>query len=280
MHIFDADLVDTGNGPLRYVPTESAFLEEFNRIASPRGIKGCLIVQPSFMKTDNRFISRHLIPQKGSLKTFGVAMMNPGISPEDFAALHESGYVGIRLNLVQQTDDDLLFPEKRYGPLWEKLKRFGMHVEIHVEGNRLMKVLERISPHVDKVVVDHFMKPQEGTTGFITTTPTVYRDLEQYGELEKIWVKTSGAYRVFPEKPHAEAVQNCSDLAQMLAGIVKENRMLWGSDWPYTQNAGRLEGVTAAEKYAHIAATRQTWSRGGELFDPDAAFTELTGLKF
>ena len=279
MHIFDANLVDTHNGPLRYAPTESAYLEDFQALALGQGISKCLLVQPSFLKCDNSLNGNHVNGGRKPFGTLGVAMVDPHITAGELDSLHGTGYVGIRLNLVQRPDEDLCFPEATFLPLWKKLRERGMHVEIHIEGNRLMKVLEQISPHVDKVVVDHFMRPSEGLEGFIKETPTVYRDLERYGELDKIWVKTSGAYRVISGKPHAEAVQNCRDLAAMLAEILKENRMLWGSDWPFTQNAENVEGETPSEKYAHIARTCSLWSEGGELFDPDAAFEELTGLK-
>lgn len=279
MHIFDANLVDTHNGPLRYTPTESAYLEDFLTLACKQGVSQCLLVQPSFLKCDNSYIGSHVNGGREPFGTLGVAMVNPHVTTGELDALHRLGYVGIRLNLVQCPDEDLRFPEATFLPLWKKLRERGMHVEIHLEGNRLMKVLEQISPHVDKIVVDHFMKPSEGLDGFIKKTPMVYRDVKKYGELEKIWVKTSGAYRVIPGKPHAEAAQNCRDLAAMLAGILKENRMLWGSDWPFTQHAENVEGETPSDKYSNIARTCSLWSEGGELFDPDAAFEELTGLK-
>ncbi len=280
MHIFDTRLVDPHHGHLRYLPAKSASLEEFEAVARPCQVHTCLLVQPSFLKYNNSYISNHLNGGQKPLGTLGVAMVNPEMSIEKLEALHRQGYFGIRLNLVQHAKEDLRFPLKQYGRLWRGLRERKMHVEIHLEGDRLMNVLEQISPHVDKIVLDHFMKPSEGLNGFITTTPKIYKDLKRYVDLEKIWVKTSGAYRVIPEKNHAEAVKNCRDLAAMLAGILRENRLLWGSDWPFTQNAHKVEGETAAEKYATIAITRDLWSEGGERFDPDAAFGELTEVGF
>ena len=278
MHIFDVGALRGGDSSARYIPERSALFDDYRKLSSPTGVDGALLVQPSFLKTDNSFLLRHLATQNTSFGRFGVAVVDPRTPPETLEALHSAGVVGIRFNLVQTDDEALRFERRLYASLWKTLDALGMHVELHVESDRLMKVVDALYPHVPKIVIDHFMRPSEGLRGFITKTPSIYKEIAQYGDEGKLWVKTSAAYRVVPDAPHREAVRNCADLAEMLTEMLGSRRLLWGSDWPYTQNAEKVEGTSPDEQYRNVAATRELWTKGGTLYDPDEAFRELTGF--
>lgn len=278
MHIFDVGALRGGDPSARYIPERSALFDDYRKLSSPTGVDGALLVQPSFLKTDNSFLLRHLATQNTSFGRFGVAVVDPRTPQETLEALRSAGVVGIRFNLVQTDDDALTFDRRLYVPLWNALNRLDMHVELHVESNRLMKVVETIFPFVRKIVIDHFMRPSEGLSGFITKTPSIYKEIAPYCDEGKLWVKTSAAYRVVPDAPHREAVRNCCDLAAMLTEMLGSRRLLWGSDWPYTQNAEKVEGQSPMEQYRNVAATRELWTKGGTLYDPDEAFRELTGF--
>ncbi len=278
MHIFDIGALPAGDATMRYLPERSALFEEYRTISSAAGIDGCLLVQPSFQQTDNSFLLRHLDARNASFRRFGVAVVDPSTPPEDLEALRTAGVAGIRFNLVQTDDDALVFDRRIYASLWKTLNDLDMHVELHVESHRLMKVVDALFPHVSKIVIDHFMRPAEGLSDFIKKRPAVYKDIAPLCAGGKIWVKTSAAYRVLPDKPHREAILNCADLAEMLTEMLGKRRLLWGSDWPYTQNAEKVEGASPGEQYRNVASTRELWTKGGALYDPDAAFRELTGF--
>lgn len=278
MHIFDKGALTARDSSARYLPERSALFEEYRNISSPSNIDSCILVQPSFLFTDNSFLLRHLDTQNVSFKRFGVAVVQPSISAKNLEILHGAGVLGVRFNLIQADDDALVFDRRLYAPFWNTLNRLDMHVELHVESSRLMKTVEAIFPYVRKIVIDHFMRPSEGPNGFIRKIPDVYKNIAPYCNEGKIWVKTSGAYRVFPNKPHSEAVKNCGYLAEILAEMLGPRRLLWGSDWPYTQNAEKVEGGSPMGQYLTIAATRDFWTKGGTLYDPDEAFRELAGF--
>lgn len=277
MHIFETDWIDAAGGPFRYLPEESASFEGYRGLAEPQGVDSCLIVQPSFLKKNNDYIAGFLNNGTPPFATWGTAVVSPEMSVDGIRALRSAGFVGVRLNLIASAAGELVFPLSRYGALWHCLNELGMHVEVHVEGELLMKVLEQLMPHLDRIVVDHFMRPPEGKGGAIRRCPAVYGDVGRYSDPGKIWVKASAPYRVFPDSTYREAVDNCAALAAMLADILGKRRLLWGSDWPHTQSTNLVAGRTAVEKYGNIAATYAIWSKGGVVFDSDAAFAELVG---
>ncbi len=60
-----------------------------------------------------------------------------------------------------------------------------------------------------------------------------------------------------------------------LVEMLGPEKILWGSDWPFTQHADKVEGEKAMDKYRNIFSTYKIWSKGGSLFDSDTAFSRL-----
>lgn len=275
-HIYDSSLIKN-DLTLRYVPTDSALKKEYRYCCEPNGISGCIYVQPSFLKYDNRYLLNSLKKdsEEGTFKTFGVAVLEPLISESDIDSLSGAGVVGIRLNLICKRDSDINELLDKNIRLIKMVGKHNMHLELHIESPRLMNILDKVVPYVDKIVVDHFALPAEGQNGRITTEPDIYRKLKKYSSLDKIWIKTTGAYRVVPNASFNEAVKDCTILARALADFMPQNHLLWGSDWPYTMNNQKVDGNTALEKYKSIFSTYGIWSDNGNLYNSDSAFAQL-----
>lgn len=185
------------------------------------------------------------------------------------------GIIGIRLNLIRASDgviDDLL---DKNTALMRTIRKNDMQLELHIESQRLMKILEKVVPLVNKIAIDHFALPIEGQAGRITKEPEAYSDLKRYADLDKIWIKNSGSYTVLTDASFDEAVKNCAHLAKVLADFMLSNHILRGSDWSFTMNSQKVNGNTAMEKYKSIFSTYGIWSDNGKLYNSDLAFTQL-----
>lgn len=276
MHVFDIDIVPASGNHIRYRPKESALFEVYHRLAEAVGISGCLIVQPSFLGYNNNFVLGE-IDRVTDWDYMGAVVMLPPDRKSLLAEYASIGVAGIRLNLLERSEEELQFPRSVWGQFWEQLNSLGMHVEIHVESPRLAGVLEQIAPYVERIVLDHFALPHEGRNGAIKKPPEIYRFLTDRFDLERFWIKTSGPYRVFPNLSFDEAVDACTALVTMLAEFLPPDHLLWGSDWPYTRSASLVKGDGDLEKMIAIASTYSIWTNSGRLYDPDKAFFLLTG---
>ena len=49
-------------------------------------------------------------------------------------------------------------------------------------------------------------------------------------------MKISAPYRVYPQLSIDESVKQCSQLASKLIDTLGPQKLIWGSDWPWTQN--------------------------------------------
>lgn len=220
-HVFERGLPLTDGR--RYAPDYDATLDTYLQLLNAHGIECAVLVQPSFLGTDNRYLLQALSRDRGCLR--GVAVVTPDVSEKELAALHAQGVTGIRLNLIGQALPDLA--ANSWTPLLERLSELGWHVELHRNAQDLAPMLDRLLEAGVPVVVDHFGRPdpQKGIhdPGF--------RSLLGYGKTGRVWVKVSGAYRC--AAPGSDFVREATD---QLAEHFGAGRLMWGSDWPHTQH--------------------------------------------
>lgn len=213
-HIFDSGVAIQG---ARYVPGYAATLDHWWALAGAAGVTHGVLVQPSFLGTDNRLMLEGLAAHPERL--VGVAVVKPTISAKQLTEMHTVGVRGIRLNLVG--GNHCVDEWNLNSVLWDHLIALGWHVEIHTDPGRLPDVLPKL-PNGLRVVVDHMAKP----LGALPSDPTL-QILHRYGP-DRVMVKLSGAYR--------QAGVDAFDLAQALLGELGSSALVWGSDWPCTNH--------------------------------------------
>jgi predicted TIM-barrel fold metal-dependent hydrolase len=219
-HVFQRDLPLTDSR--RYAPDYDAALDTYLQLLSAHDIGRAVLVQPSFLGTDNRYLLQALSRDRHRLR--GVAVVTPDVSEEELATLHTQGVTGIRFNLIGQVLPDL--GAKSWIPLFERVSKLGWHIELHRNAHDLAPMLDRLLEIGIPVVVDHFGRPdpEKGIhdPGF--------RALLGYGRTRRVWVKVSGAYRC--AAPGSGFVDEAMSLLLEHFGA---ERLMWGSDWPHTQ---------------------------------------------
>jgi predicted TIM-barrel fold metal-dependent hydrolase len=206
-----------------------------------------VLTAPSFFGTDNSHLLAGLRAAGGRLR--GTVIVDPRISSTELEIMAQQYVTGIRLNLFRKPEDavpDLRSPE--YRALFERCAELGWHVEIYGEGPRLARWLPMIAETGVDIVVDHFGSPDSGAG----TDCTGFRTLLDRFTGGKLWVKLSAPYRI-----GAALARDC---ARRLLDEGGPERLLWGSDWPWTQNeSGRsyAECLHWLEEWVPDAANRR-----------------------
>lgn len=219
-HVFTKGLPLT-NGR-RYAPRYDATLDAYMRLLDDYHIGHAVLVQPSFLGTDNLYLLEALSRDRRRLR--GVAVVSPDISEDELSQLREQGITGVRLNLVQQALPD--FGAAPWAGLLQRLARLGFHVELHREAKDLPPMISSLLKVGLPVVVDHFGRP-DPVDG---TNDPGFKALLGFGDSGRVWVKLSGAYRC--AKPGSGFVR---DATTQLLDSFGAARLMWGSDWPHTQ---------------------------------------------
>jgi predicted TIM-barrel fold metal-dependent hydrolase len=206
----------------RYAPDYDATLDAYRKLLDASDIENAVLVQPSFLGTDNSYLLQALTTDRTRLR--GVAVVSADISEDELVQLHADGITGVRLNLMGQTLPDI--STAPYATLWRRLSKLGWHVELHRGASDLAPLITALLDVGLPVVVDHFGRPAMDRG----TSDRGFKDLLELGPSGRVWVKISGAYRC--AKPGSNFVRDATD---QLINAFGAERLMWGSDWPHTQ---------------------------------------------
>jgi len=207
----------------RHAPDYDALLADYLALLDAYAVSHAVLVQPSFLGTDNRFLLDALRACPERLR--GVVMVEPSIGEDELAALDRQGVCGIRLNLVGLPIPD--FARGEWQRLFARVRALDWHVELHRESRDLPLAGQSILDAGCKLVVDHFGRP-----GPAPGDDEGFAWLLRSGATGRVWVKLSAAYRNWPDQRGSAARAAAQALLQALGA----GRLLWGSDWPHTQH--------------------------------------------
>ncbi|MCS0502053.1 amidohydrolase family protein [Ancylobacter mangrovi] len=219
VHVFERSLPLAARR--RYQPDYDATAADLLGVMRPAGIARAILVQPSFLGTDNSYVIEQVLRSRGAFA--GVAVIDPGMGAEDLATLRRAGIVGIRLNCIGGPAPD--FSRGVHREMAERLAAAGLVIEIQAEGAQWRSIAPCLPQLPGPVLVDHFGRTPAGDAsgGFEAL-------LAAAAETENLWFKFSGPYR-FADG----AAAGC---ASALLAAVGPGRVVWGSDWPWTQFEG------------------------------------------
>jgi predicted TIM-barrel fold metal-dependent hydrolase len=206
----------------RYAPDYDAplalYLEQLDRNGMTNGV----LVQPSFLGTDNSYLVESLKAASGRLR--GIAVIDPTVSANELHALDNAGVVGIRLNLVGQPLPD--FAAGEWKVLLASVKALGWQVEIQRNASDLAALAPQLLDHGVTIVFDHYALPDPK----LGVADPGFQSVLKLGMTRNVWVKISAPYR-----NGAAGESFAKEAYPLLRSAYGHDRLLWGSDWPHTQ---------------------------------------------
>jgi predicted TIM-barrel fold metal-dependent hydrolase len=223
-HVFEASHSLPG---ARYTPAYPAPLAAWQAQAACVAVTHGVLVQTSFMGTDNTLLLAQLAQHPQGLR--GVAVVGPDATLALLAPLHAQGVRGIRLNLAGQPDEHDMSAWAAATALWDAVAHLGWHVELHTSTGALPGVLAAL-PQAMPLVIDHFGKPAQALLHDATVTALRRRQRGgASGAVAAIHIKLSAAYRLAPQMSPAT-------LTRLWLDELGPQALLWGSDWPCTNH--------------------------------------------
>lgn len=257
-HVFHRGLPmpDKRRAPSGYDAPLSAHLQQLDSHGMSHGV----LVQPSFLGTDNRYLVECLQQQPQRLR--GIAVVDATVDTAELERLAQAGIVGIRLNLVGLPNPDLR--SAAWVGLLGQVRRLGWQVEVHQSAGALQGVVDPLLDAGVQVVVDHFGRPDAR----LGVDDPGFQYLLERGRSRQIWVKLSGAYR---NGSHGAGEATALRAIPLLRASFGLDRLLWGSDWPHTlfeQTATYTAQREALDQWLPLAADRQRvlWDTPAALF--------------
>ena len=219
----------------RYAPDYDAPLDLYLQQLDQNGMTNGVLVQPSFLGTDNSYLVECLKATNGRLR--GIAVVDLAVSPDELRALDHAGVVGIRLNLVGQPLPDLALPE--WKALLASIKTLGWQVEVQRNASDLAMLAPKLLDHGVNVVFDHYALPDPK----LGVADPGFQSVLKLGASRRVWVKISAPYR-----NGADGEPFAKQAYPLLRAAYGVDRLLWGSDWPHTQFEAK-ESYTKNRKF-------------------------------
>ena len=204
----------------RYAPERDALPLDYRALLDAHGLDGGVLVQPSVLGTDNAYLLAAVASAPSRLRAIAVVARDARARTLD--ALARGGVVGIRANLVGAPHRRI--EEAISADLLSDVVRRGWHVEVQADGPHWPQVLPPLLARGARVVVDHFGRPSEALGAQCPGFHAILHAAKDHD----VWVKLSAPYRF--DARHA------AQCARMLLDRVGADRLVWGSDWPWTQH--------------------------------------------
>jgi predicted TIM-barrel fold metal-dependent hydrolase len=222
-HVFDA-VTSVNNA--RYRPSYPAEFVQWRDQASPIGVRRGVVVQPSFLGTDNQQLLQVLEKHVNELR--GVAVVSPSVTKDALNSLSLRNVRGLRINLFGiSLDNDVL---RAYdSAFWDRVLEVGFHVELHANTGQIATLINMI-PRDITIVLDHFARPNSLSANDATLLAVANRARQA-----PTYVTLSGHYRL---ENLGNAFEASTWLARAWLDCVGEDALLWGSDWPHTNFEG------------------------------------------
>lgn len=247
-HLFERGLPLTQNAT--YDPTYSFTERDYLRILDEEAVLFGVITAPSFLGTYNDYALDVL---RGHRRLRGTAIVDPETDPRSLRAMADAGIVGIRYSLRRYPDlPDFSLPT--YQRLLRRVRDLDWYVHILAESDRLAGLLPALDKAGVKLVIDHFGVPEQRHGDNDPGLQAVLR-LMQNG---RTWVKISAPYRL----PGMDAPA----LAGKFLAAGGAERLLWGSDCPWTAHEGRFtyrDTIRWFEECVPDTRDRETMGRAG-----------------
>ena len=244
-HVFSRELDLTS--ARRYSPDYDATLAMYQHNLQGHGLSHGVLVQPSFLGTDNRYLLNALRQAPEQLR--GVVVVDRQISRSELDEMDRLGVVGIRLNLMGKALPD--FSEPQWAVLFSHIAELDWHIELHRHVADLPGLIRALMPFGVKVVIDHFGRPDAR----LGLDQPGFRELLELGLCGRLWMKVSGIYRL--EGSAQENLDFARGALPLLVQSFGPQRLVWGSDWPHTQHEDRMRYGSVVEQLRALDCSPQ-----------------------
>lgn len=200
-------------------PEHEAPVEAFIATLDAHGVDRAVLAAASIHGTFNDY-AIEACRRDPRLRT--TVIIDPDTDRPTLQQMARDGVVGVRLQWRNRQDlPDLRSPVFRQ--MLGHIADLDWHVQLHDDSVRLPAHLDALEASGVKIVVDHFGRP-DPVLG--TACPGFQRLLRSL-ETGRTWVKLSAGFRL----ASSELAAQC---AQELLKHGGPQRLLWGSDWPFT----------------------------------------------
>lgn len=241
-HIFDPQLFpyqeDAKYRPQGHEITSANY---FLDVLDAYGVSHALLVGPNsaYGEDDNRALLDAIQRSNGRFK--GMAVVSKDVSDDTLASFKKAGVVGVTFNVAYYGAAHFSHAQD----LMARLHQHGLLAQIQVTGDQILDFEDLLLNTPATVVIDHCGRPDlnEGLSS------KAFNTLLAIGHKTRHYIKLSGMAK-FSQQPYP--FQDTQPYVMALLQAFGEDRVLWGSDWPFLLAPQRMD-------YGTLLTLAQSW---------------------
>lgn len=214
-HVFLSEFPLAENATFR--PSRSFTEQDYLNVLDGESIQFGVLTAPSFLGTYNDYTLDVL---RRNRRLRGTAIVDPATDPYTLRSMANDGMVGIRYSLRRYPDTPD-FTSPTYRRLLRRVQDLDWFVHIMAESHKLAALVPILADSGVKLVIDHFGVPEKG----FAEDPGL-QAIVRAVQGGRTWIKLSAPYRT--------KGADMKDLARKFLSVAGPERLLWGSDWPWT----------------------------------------------
>lgn len=265
-HIFDpAKFPYQPDSPYHPEGHEITSAEYFHHVLDTYGVSHAVLVGPNsgYGENDNRALLDAIKNSHGRFK--GMAVVDSQCSLQTLQALKAQGVVGVTFNVALYGVEHF----RHAHALLEKLKELDLISQIQVTGEQLLPLQAMFRDAGTKIVIDHCGRP-DLQAGIKRDGFRAVLDLADTG---RAWIKVSG-FDKFSEESYP--YRDCLPTVASIQSAYGEDRVLWGSDWPFLKPRQHMDyGTVLSLAVQHFpnssAREKYFWRNAATLYGFDSA---------
>ncbi|TKX32750.1 amidohydrolase family protein [Campylobacter aviculae] len=242
-HIFLKKLKMIKNA--RYKPDYDASFKDYKNNLDRFGFDKGVLIQPSFLGTDNEFLLDSIEHDKD---VKAVVVVDENITFEELKELKNRKACGVRLNLIGKNLID--FENSTWSNFFENLYKLKMQVEIQQDlDEHLVQTVKTILSFDCDIVIDHLCRSSIDRKNF--------EDLLKLKN-SKIFFKVSGFYRAkFDKAKTIEGIKFAKIIYESLKEHFSISNFVFGSDWPHTNFEKDIDFKLAFNAFEQIVSSKK-----------------------
>jgi 2-pyrone-4,6-dicarboxylate lactonase len=227
-HVFEAGFPHV---PHPHYEFPDGTLRQYREMAAFLGLARVVLVQPSYYGTDNRVMLGALDQLGASAR--GVVMVDEHVSDAELDRFHSRGVRAIRLDLFARANWSRGDLRHYITHMVARAQPRGWHIQFYTPGYVVRDLLPFLATLEHDFVIDHmgYMLEEDGLT------PADFARLLDVMKHGHAWLKLSGPYRIAKHRGYTAVAH----LARAIVAA-REDRVLWGSDWPHLPDGSRDTG--------------------------------------
>lgn len=230
-HIFDPQQFPyQADSPYAPDGHEIATASYFQQVLNAYGVSHALLIGPNsaYGENDNRALLDAIAQSNGRFK--GMAVVKEDTPTNKLSELKAQGIVGVTFNVAFYGVEHFARPL----PLMDRLADLEMIVQVQVENEQMLRLAPLLMQTKATILIDHCGRPnlEHGVNN------AGFQAILALAKTQRAYIKISG-FAKFSQNAFPYA-----DTQPYVDAIVKnfgENRIIWGSDWPFLKAQHRMD---------------------------------------